>query len=83
MGKAISEGVHGAAEFAERTENNAFNLLHGIGRVGDAPASASHESVICFPGFVPILCRYLGDLTARSSQKRAPSVYDVVAVWSS
>ena len=83
MGKTIYEDVHGAGEIAERTESNGFYLWQGIGRVEDAPASASHESVICFPGFGPVFCRYLGDSAVRSSEERAPSVYAALFVWSS
>ena len=61
MGKATYEDVHGAAELAERTESNVFGLWHGTGRVEDTHASASHEPVICFHGFGPVFCSYLGD----------------------
>ena len=83
MSKAIYEDVRGAAEFAERTENNAFCLWHGIARVENTPADLFHESVVCFPGFSPVFCRYVGDSAVRSSKERAPSAYALVAVWSS
>ena len=72
MRKATCEDVHGAAEFTERTESNAFYLWHGIERVEDAPASASRELIICFPGLGPVYFRYLGDSAVRSSDERAP-----------
>ena len=83
MAKAIYEGVHGAAEFAESTESNAFYLWYGTGRVEDAPTSASHELGICCPGFGPAFRRCLGASAARSSDKRASSAYATVVIWSS
>ena len=46
MDKATYEVVRRAAEFAERTESNAYCLWYRIERVKDAPASAYRESVI-------------------------------------
>ena len=83
MGKAIYEDIHGAAGFAERTESNVFCLNCGIKRVEGAPASVSHELRICCPGFGPLFFRYFGESVVRSSEKRAPSAYAAVAVWSS
>ena len=61
MGKAIYEGVLGAAEFTERTKSNAFGFWHGTWRIGDTPAPASLKSGICCPGFGPVFCRNLVD----------------------
>ena len=83
MGKAIYEDVHGAAEFAERTESNILFLWYGIARVEDAPASASHELGICCPGFGPVFFRYLGDSAARSSGDSASSAFAAEVLWSS
>ena len=78
MSKATYEDVHGAAEFAERTESNAFYLWHGIERVEDAPAFTSHELCICCLGFGPVFYRYLGDSAVRSCEEKAPSAYAAV-----
>ena len=63
VGKAIYEGFLGAAEFAERTKSNAFDLLHGIGRVRDSPAPAFQELVLLpwlWPCILQVSCRLGG-----------------------
>ena len=70
MGKAIYEGVRGAAEFAERTKSNAFDFWHSIKRIGDSPAPASPKSGICCPGFGLVFCRNLVDSAVCSSDER-------------
>ena len=83
MGKAINEGAHGAAEFAQRTESNAFYLWFGIGHVENALVSASHELGICRPDFGPVFYRFLGVSAVRSFDERASSAYAVEVTWSS
>ena len=81
MGKAVNEGVHGAAKIAERTKNNALYFWHGIWRAEVSPASASHELCICCPGFGPVFCWYLVDSAVCSSEERAPSAYAAEVIW--